>query len=107
MTCVFGAEPVRHVFGAPGVSKLHPGRNAVRPAQGGTAAIARDVVGEGRIAIEDAPALAWVDLGVMLLVSVALLPVVRGGGRISRGEGAVLLAIYLGYTFWLLRHSAA
>jgi len=39
----------------------------------------------------------------MLLVSVALLPVVRSGGRISRGEGAVLLAVYLGYTFWLLR----
>jgi len=51
----------------------------------------------------DAPELAWVDLGVMLLVSVALLPVVRSGGRISRGEGAVLLAVYLGYTFWLLR----
>lgn len=55
----------------------------------------------------DAPELAWVDLGMMLLVSIALLPVVRSGGRISRGEGAVLLAIYGGYTFWLLRQSAA
>ena len=52
----------------------------------------------------EAPELAWADLGVMLLVSVALLPVVRSGGRISRLEGAVLLAAYLGYTFWLLRH---
>jgi cation:H+ antiporter len=53
-----------------------------------------------------APELAKVDLGVMLLVSVGLLPVVRSGGRISRGEGAVLLAIYVGYTVWLLRQSA-
>ena len=51
----------------------------------------------------EAPDLSWVDLGVMLLVSVALLPVVRSGGRISRGEGAGLLAVYIGYTFWLLR----
>jgi len=51
----------------------------------------------------DAPDLAWADLGVMLLVSIALLPVVRSGGRISRGEGAGLLAVYIGYTVWLLR----
>lgn len=50
----------------------------------------------------DAPDLAGIDLGVMVLVSVALLPVVRSGGRISRGEGAALLAVYVGYTFWLL-----
>jgi len=51
----------------------------------------------------EAPDLAPLDLGVMLLVSVALLPVVRSGGRVSRAEGAALLAVYLGYTFWLLR----
>jgi cation:H+ antiporter len=53
-----------------------------------------------------APELSWTDLGVMLVVSVALLPVVRSGGRISRGEGAALLAVYIGYTLWLLRQSA-
>lgn len=51
----------------------------------------------------EVPELAWVDLGVMLVVSVALLPVVRSGGRISRVEGALLLAIYIAYTVWLLR----
>lgn len=55
----------------------------------------------------DAPELAWVDLGMMLLVSLALLPVVRSGGRISRAEGVCLLAVYVGYTFWLLRVSAS
>jgi cation:H+ antiporter len=55
----------------------------------------------------DAPDLAWTDLGMMVLVSVALLPVVRSGSRISRAEGAVLLALYSGYTFWLLTQSGA
>lgn len=53
----------------------------------------------------NAPELAWLDLGVMLAVSVALLPVVRSGGRIARGEGAALLAVYAGYTAWLLLKS--
>ncbi len=55
----------------------------------------------------DAPALSWIDLGVMLTVCVGLLPVVRSGGRISRLEGAGMLAIYVAYTWWLLRQSAA
>jgi cation:H+ antiporter len=55
----------------------------------------------------DAPALSWVDLGVMLAVAVALLPVVRSGNRINRVEGAVLLVVYAGYTFWLIRQSGA
>jgi cation:H+ antiporter len=55
----------------------------------------------------DAPDLSWVDLGMMVAVSVALLPVVRSGSRISRLEGAVLLAVYVGYTVWLLRQSGA
>ncbi|MCU0792910.1 MAG: calcium/sodium antiporter [Opitutaceae bacterium] len=55
----------------------------------------------------EAPTLSWVDLGAMVAVSVALLPVVRSGGRISRGEGAVMLAVYVAYTWWLLRQSGA
>lgn len=51
----------------------------------------------------EAPDLAWSDLAVMLAVSLALLPVVRTGGRINRWEGAGLLALYVGYTIWLLR----
>lgn len=52
-----------------------------------------------------APELAWADLGVMMLVALALLPVVRTGGRISRWEGAGLLIVYIGYTIWLLRRA--
>lgn len=52
-----------------------------------------------------APELAWADLGVMMLVSLALLPVVRTGGQISRWEGAGLLVVYIGYTIWLLRQA--
>ena len=33
-----------------------------------------------------------VDTPVMLFASLALLPLVKSGGRITRGEGAVLLA---------------
>lgn len=55
----------------------------------------------------DAPDLAWLDLSVMLLVGVALLPVVRSGGRITRIEGAALLVVYVVYTFWLLRQTGA
>lgn len=50
----------------------------------------------------EAPELQWVDLGLMLLVSVTLLPVVRSGNQISRVEGVLLLAGYIGYTTWLL-----
>lgn len=50
----------------------------------------------------DAPGLEWGDLGLMVAVSVALLPVARSGGRITRTEGAILVAVYIGYTWWLL-----
>ncbi len=50
-----------------------------------------------------APELAWLDLGAMLFVSLALLPVVRSGGRINRWEGAALFVVYAAYTVWLLR----
>ncbi len=53
----------------------------------------------------EAPGLNWTDLGVMLGVSLALLPVVRSGSSVSRGEGAVLLVVYVVYTIWLLRQS--
>ncbi|MFH1498055.1 MAG: calcium/sodium antiporter [Verrucomicrobiota bacterium] len=49
-----------------------------------------------------APEISWIDLGLMLLLAVGLLPLARSGGRISRLEGAVLLAIYAGYTGWLV-----
>jgi len=52
-----------------------------------------------------APELAWADLGVMMFVSLALLPVVRTGGQISRWEGAGLLVVYIGYTIWILRQA--
>jgi cation:H+ antiporter len=55
----------------------------------------------------DAPELSWVDMGMMVAVSVALLPVVRSGSRISRLEGGLMLAVYAGYTFWLIRQSGA
>jgi cation:H+ antiporter len=55
----------------------------------------------------DVPELAWSDLGVMLLVSIGLLPLARSGGRVNRWEGAVLLSTYIGYTVWLLVHSGA
>jgi cation:H+ antiporter len=53
----------------------------------------------------DAPDLQWADLGLMLGLSIALLPVARTGGQISRTEGAVLLVAYVGYTTWLLMRS--
>ncbi len=55
----------------------------------------------------DAPGLEWGDLAVMLIISVALLPLAKSGGRISRREGAVLLAAYVGYTTWLLARATS
>jgi cation:H+ antiporter len=54
----------------------------------------------------DAPGLEWPYLVAMVLLSLALLPLARSGGRISRWEGAGLLAVYIGYTLWLLRQLA-
>ncbi len=50
----------------------------------------------------DAPGLNWTDLGLMVLTAVAVLPIAWTGGRITRWEGAGLLAIYVGYLGWLL-----
>lgn len=43
-----------------------------------------------------------VDLGVMLFTSILLLPLMRTGFVISRKEGVFLLAIYAGYTTYLI-----
>ena len=45
---------------------------------------------------------SWVDLGVMIGVAVVALPLLLTRLRLSRVEGAVLLAIYGVYTVWLL-----
>lgn len=54
-----------------------------------------------------APAISVVDLAAMLLVSVLLLPLCKSGGKISRTEGAFLLAGYVGYTWWLIAQNTA
>lgn len=43
------------------------------------------------------PQVLLVDTPVMVIATVALLPIMKSGGRISRGEGGLLLAGYLGY----------
>ncbi|MFO7654862.1 MAG: calcium/sodium antiporter [Candidatus Krumholzibacteriia bacterium] len=42
------------------------------------------------------------DLAVMLGLAALLLPLARTGWRLDRREGALLLAIYAGYTAWLV-----
>ncbi|MBK9474649.1 MAG: hypothetical protein IPO18_20675 [bacterium] len=43
------------------------------------------------------------DTPVMLLATLALLPMMRSGGRISRLEGGLLLGGYVAYVFVLFR----
>lgn len=45
----------------------------------------------------------YVDLLVMLGLSLVLLPLAKSGQKISRIEGCFLIAAYLGYLGWLLR----
>jgi cation:H+ antiporter len=47
--------------------------------------------------------LLWLDIPVMFVASLALLPVMKSGGCISRFEGALLLAGYVGYVCVLAR----
>jgi cation:H+ antiporter len=54
-----------------------------------------------------APGISLLDLGLMLVIAVALLPLCKSGGKISRAEGGVLLAVYVGYTWWLISSNAA
>jgi cation:H+ antiporter len=49
--------------------------------------------------------LAVLDLTVLLVVTIAILPLVRTGGRVSRLEGAALLATYIAYTTWMIVRS--
>lgn len=50
-----------------------------------------------------ASGMTWVDFAVMGLFAVALLPIMRTGHRISRGEGVLMLGAYLAYIVWLAR----
>jgi cation:H+ antiporter len=43
-----------------------------------------------------------IDIPVMLVASLALIPIMRSGGRISRLEGGALFAGYIGYLLYLL-----
>ena len=54
-----------------------------------------------------APGISLIDLGMMLVIAIALLPLCKTGGKISRIEGGVLLAVYSGYTWWLIAQNAA
>jgi cation:H+ antiporter len=51
----------------------------------------------------DASGLGPIDLAMMIGVAVALLPLARSGGRVSRWEGMALLIAYAAYTTWLVR----
>jgi cation:H+ antiporter len=53
-----------------------------------------------------APGISLVDLGLMLAIAVALLPLCKSGGKISRIEAGVLLVVYVGYTWWLIANNA-
>jgi cation:H+ antiporter len=45
---------------------------------------------------------SWVSIGVMLGVSLLLLPMLHTRQKLSRVEGTVLVGIYVGYLVWLL-----
>ena len=48
-----------------------------------------------------APGISWVDMGLMIFVSVILYPIMKTGSVISRKEGVFLFLLYTGYTVWL------
>ena len=50
--------------------------------------------------------LSLADLGVLLLVSLLLVPMMLTGRKISRGEGWLLVTIYAAYTCYLLMRQA-
>ena len=50
-----------------------------------------------------APGISWVDLAMMMGVSVLLYPLMKTGFTISRKEGVLLFAIYAGYTVYLIK----
>ena len=45
----------------------------------------------------------YIDLLVMLAISLLLLPLVKSGQKITRTEGLVLVIVYIIYVFWLFR----
>jgi cation:H+ antiporter len=51
----------------------------------------------GIIAPFTAPGISWIDLGVMLGLSLLLLPLMRSGLKLHRWEGALLWVLYAGY----------
>lgn len=55
------------------------------------------------IAPISAPGISWVDLAMMMGVSVLLYPLMKTGFTISRKEGVLLFAIYVGYTVYLIK----
>jgi cation:H+ antiporter len=55
----------------------------------------------------EATGLEWSDLIVMLVVAIALLPLAKSGGRVTRWEGVALLVSYVGYTTWLLMRAGS
>lgn len=59
----------------------------------GVCALIRPITADG---------LTGVDLGVMLVVAVALLPMMKSGQCLNRWEAALLLAGYCAYVWWLL-----
>jgi len=42
--------------------------------------------------------ISWMDMGVMLAIILMICPMMWSRGRLSKMEGAILLAFYLGYT---------
>ena len=55
------------------------------------------------IAPISAPGISWVDLAMIMGVSVLLYPLMKTGFTISRKEGVLLFAIYVGYTVYLIK----
>ena len=45
-----------------------------------------------------------VDLGMLMLCTLGLLPLMRSGWRLSRGEGVSMLLLYCAYTAYLVSH---
>jgi cation:H+ antiporter len=46
--------------------------------------------------------ISWFDLSAMVAIAIIAVPMLHSGLVISRGEGAVLLALYIAYLGWLL-----
>lgn len=47
------------------------------------------------------PGISYIDMGLMIFVSLALIPMMATGLKLSRKEGAFLLLVYIGYTVYL------